>query len=95
VTWVATDTHSGLETVSLWVKAGDESLWTASGLSSAADGSGFFLYQPGGEGIYYFATRATDQAGNAEAEPTGEGDARTVCQTWQRVYLPLLWKDSL
>jgi sugar lactone lactonase YvrE len=92
VTWVATDTHSGVETVALWVKIGDGGTWTDSGLSARAGGMDFFLYEPAGEGLYYFATLALDQAGNAEAEPTGDGDARTRCQTWQRVYLPLMWK---
>lgn len=94
VTWVASDTHSGVESVALWVKVDEGGTWTESGLWSRADGPGFFLYQPSGEGTYFFATRAVDRAGNAEVEPSGEGDAQTYCETWQRAYLPLLWKDS-
>jgi sugar lactone lactonase YvrE len=102
VTWVATDTHSGLASVALWVKKGDGGAWVDSGLSSPAGlgpvpeaaKRGFFLYQPTGQDVYYFATRAIDRAGNSEAEPTGDGEARTDCWTWQWVYLPLLWRDS-
>lgn len=94
VSWLTTDNHSGVERVSLWVRMGGSSGWADSGLSSPAEGAGFFLYQPAGEGTYYFATRATDQAGNAEGEPAGDGDAQTVCQTWQRAYLPLRWKPG-
>lgn len=94
VTWVATDTLSGVDTVALWVKSGEGGIWMDSGLEVPAAGAGFFLFQPEGQGLYSFATRATDRAGNAEAEPSGEGDAQTQCQTWQRVYLPLLWRNS-
>jgi sugar lactone lactonase YvrE len=92
VSWVATDTHSGVDRLALWVKAGEEGTWAESGLTAQADSPGFFLYPPAGQGAYYFATVAVDQAGNAEAKPTGEGEAQTFCETWQRVYLPLVWK---
>jgi len=94
VTWTATDAHSGVERVSLWVRAGDAASWADTGLSSAGDGPGFFLYYPAGEGLYRFATVAVDRAGNSEGAPAGEGDARTLCQTWQWVYLPLAWKEE-
>jgi sugar lactone lactonase YvrE len=94
VTWVATDTHSGVASVSLWFKSGEDGSWADSGLSSPAEGPPFFLFQPMGEGLYAFATVATDRAGNEEAEPTGDGDAQTLCKTWQRAYLPLVWKAS-
>ena len=34
-----------------------------------------------GDGTYYFATRSTDNAGNREAEPSGNGDDSTVYDT--------------
>jgi hypothetical protein len=102
VTWVATDTHSGLESVALWVKKGEEGTWEDSGQirqidSEVPSGTGIqgsFLFQPSGQSTYYFAARAVDRVGNTEAEPTGNGDVKTLCKTWQRTYLPLLWKDS-
>ncbi len=102
VTWVATDTLSGMESVALWVRKGDEGTWMDSGQAHQIGGAavpgtasqGVFLFQPTGPAAYYFGTRAVDQAGNTEAEPTGDGDTKTDCQTWQRAYLPLLWKNS-
>jgi hypothetical protein len=94
VTWTASDAHSGVETVHLWVRTGEGGSWADSGLSAQANGPGFFLYEPTGQGRYYFATRAVDRAGNIENEPVGDGDTQTLCQTWQRTYLPLLWKDG-
>ena len=94
VIWTAHDDHSGVDTVALWVKIGEAGAWTPTGLTSSAEGAPFFLYQPQGEGAYCFATVATDRVGNVEAEPLGNGDAQTNCQTWQRAYLPLLWKEA-
>lgn len=102
VTWAATDTHGGLESVALWVKKGDAGTWMDSGQIRQTDNEvapgttirGSFLFQPSGQSAYYFAARAVDQAGNTEAEPTGSGDAKTLCETWQRAYLPLLWKAN-
>ena len=102
VTWTVTDSHSGVDSVALWVKAGEEGSWVDSGLRHRAGGEffvegasdGLFLYPPGGEGIYYFATLAVDRTGNAEPVPTGAGDAHTYCKTWQRAYLPLVWKAA-
>jgi sugar lactone lactonase YvrE len=94
VGWVATDTHSGLASVSLRVKGGESDSWVDSGLSVSPGGPAFFLYPPAGKGVYAFATVATDRAGNVEEPPTGSGDALTHCTTWQRAYLPLVWKAS-
>jgi sugar lactone lactonase YvrE len=94
VTWVATDTLSGVDTVALWVRNGEGGTWRHSGLEMPGAVAGFFLFEPEGEGRYAFATQATDRAANSEAQPSGEGDAQTLCQTWQRVYLPLLWREG-
>jgi hypothetical protein len=102
VTWTATDSLSGFDSVALWVKAGEEGTWMDSGLRYRAGGElaverasdGLFLYPPEGKGTYYFATLAVDRAGNAEPVPTGDGDAHTYCETWQRAYLPLVWKAA-
>jgi len=94
VTWVATDTHSGVERIGLWAQVGDTGTWADTGLSSPVGGPGFFLYHPAGRGLYRFATVAVDRAGNVEAEPAGAGDVQTLCRTWQWVYLPLTWKEE-
>jgi hypothetical protein len=94
VTWVATDTHSGVDRVALWVKKEENSLWQDTGLSSPVTGPDFFLYEPAGPGTYSFATVATDHATNRELEPVGDGDVQTSCQTWQRLYLPVLWRNG-
>jgi sugar lactone lactonase YvrE len=100
VAWTATDSGSGVDSVSLWVRAGENGSFVDSGQRYRSGGEptvegasdGVFLYTPPGEGTYYFATRAVDRAGNAEPVPIGDGDAHTYCETWQRAYLPLVWK---
>jgi hypothetical protein len=72
----ATDSESGLAEVELWVrKAGGA--WQATGLTST-ESSGAFSYDGfSGDGLYYFALRATDAAGNATPAPSGDGAAQT------------------
>jgi sugar lactone lactonase YvrE len=96
VAWTATDAHSGVDSVALWVKAGEDGSWVDSGLTDRAEGGGegLFLYPPAGEGTYYFATVAVDRVGHAEPAPTAEGGSSTYCETWQRAYLPLVWKTT-
>lgn len=72
----ASDSGSGLKQVSLWFKK-DSGAWTDSGLSSTAE-SGSFYFVPVGDGTYYFDLVAEDNAGNASAAITGEGDCSTV-----------------
>jgi hypothetical protein len=95
VRWAASDQHSGVDSVALWAKAGDSGAWKLVDSAPGGSGAGLFLYQPEGEGMYYFATVVTDQAGNAETLPTGTGDTQTMCTTWQRVYLPAVLKQTL
>jgi hypothetical protein len=60
VGWVASDAHSGLDAVQLWVKVGEEGAWIDTGAAfRIRDGSsvldernGFFLHEPQGEGTY-------------------------------------------
>ena len=80
--WTASDDDSGVASVTLWYKKGDDGTWADTGTSTGSVTSGVFIYTPTDEdGTYHFATRATDQAGNTEAEPTGDGDAGTVFDT--------------
>jgi hypothetical protein len=88
VNWTAGDTgSSGVGLTALWYKKGSGGSWTASGLTQSGV-SGTFQFTPSGDQVYYFATRATDNVGNQEAEPippTGEGDTSTIFDTAQPV----------
>lgn len=78
VSWNASDATSGVNSTALWVKFGSIGNWIDSGLSQSGT-SGSFIYVPtNGDGPYYFATVATDNAGNIEATPTDSGDDMTV-----------------
>jgi hypothetical protein len=68
---------SGLEWVDFWYKKGAGGIWTYTGhFSSAASGS--FFFTPGdGDGVYYFASRAKDNAQNVESHPPGGDDSTT------------------
>lgn len=79
VSWTAYDYDSGIASTRLWYKKESGGAWTDTGLPDQSGDSGEFVYTPKeGEGIYYFATRSVDNAGNIEAAPTGNGDDRTA-----------------
>ena len=81
ITWTASDATSGVASTQLWYK-GPGGTWANTGLAAQTGTSGTFSYTPSdGGGIYYFATRSTDNAGNREAEPSGNGDDSTVYDT--------------
>jgi hypothetical protein len=66
----------------LWYKKSSGGTWSNTGLASQTGTNGIFSYTPpDGEGTYYFATRSTDNAGNREAEPSGNGDDSTIYDT--------------
>jgi hypothetical protein len=91
VTWVATDTLSGVASVTLWYKFGVDGAWRDSGLLPQSGSSGVFYFPPHGAGTYCFATQATDWAGNAEDRLAGEGDI--CCESEGGlfdVYLPVV-----
>jgi len=97
VSWIASDATSGLATVQLWVKFGSGGTWSSTSLSQSGT-SGTFDYIPAsGNGTYYFATVATDHAGNVEASPTGAGDSNTVYDNTKptsHVQVPTLWHSA-
>ncbi|MDX9953367.1 MAG: hypothetical protein RBT75_04695, partial [Anaerolineae bacterium] len=97
VSWIASDATSGLATVQLWVKFGSGGTWFSTSLSQSGT-SGTFDYTPAsGNGTYYFATVATDHAGNVEASPTGAGDSNTVYDNTKptsHVQVPTLWHSA-
>jgi hypothetical protein len=78
IDWSASDTTSGVASTELWYK-GPGGTWANTGLDAQTGESGTFSYSLTGEeeveeGTYSFATRSTDNAGNVEEEPSGEGD---------------------
>ena len=86
VSWTASDATSGVSSTALWVKYGNSGSWASAGLAQAGT-SGSFDYTPThGDGTYYFATVASDNAGNIEATPTGSGDASTVYDSTPTLY---------
>ncbi|MFH0926098.1 MAG: hypothetical protein V1872_10820 [bacterium] len=77
--WSASDDLSGVDKVELLYKKEGSSQWVTSGLAETGTTGGFFSFTPSdGEGRYYFATRATDKAGNIEGMPTDTGDGSTI-----------------
>lgn len=73
-------TGSGVESVSLWIKAPGDS-WT----SGTVVTGGVWSYTPtAGTGTYEFTTVATDLAGNEEATPA-PGDPGQVAVLWNAV----------
>ena len=65
----------------MWVKAGSGGDWASTTLTQSG-ASGSLSYVPAqGEGTYYFATVATDNADNAESPPSGSGDDSTIYDT--------------
>ena len=82
ITWTASDATSGVASTQLWYKKGSGGNWANTGLPAQTGASGIFSYTPpDGDGTYYFATRSTDNAGNREAEPSGNGDDSTIYDT--------------
>ena len=78
VSWSAGDATSGVSSTRLWVKIGAGGTWTSTTLTQTGT-SGTFNYTPSsGDGAYYFATVATDTAGNVESSPSVDGDSVTV-----------------
>ena len=81
IRWTAFDDGSDIDSTELWVKKGAEGLWEDSGLPPQAGKSGVFGYPPAlGDGMYYFATRSSDSAGNVEEPPAGKGEISTLLQ---------------
>ena len=62
---------SGIEWVDFWYKKGAAGVWTYTGQFSTSP-TGTVLFTPGtGDGTYYFASRAKDNAQNVESYPPG------------------------
>jgi len=73
---------SGLHAVWLWVKKGDSGSWADSGLPPENQEAGTLYYDGmSGDGVYYFALQAEDNAGNLSPVPTGDGQTHTLYDT--------------
>ncbi|MCP4362742.1 MAG: hypothetical protein GY796_32455, partial [Chloroflexi bacterium] len=94
VTWVASDTISDIDTVTLWYRfeGGNR---TDSGLSVHDDAIGAFNFMPPyGPGLYCFATQATDKAGNVETSSGRSGEACIVYTgAVYNIFLPMILLD--
>ena len=87
VTWTAGDTTSGIKETCLWYKLEETGTYATTGLC-AEEGSGTFQFTPERTGSYFFQTVSSDQAGNVEAGPDGDGDTKTEV-FYPYYYLPL------
>ena len=76
IDFASSDAGSGVASTVLYVKEPGSDTFADTGLSEAGD-SGTFSYAPpsGLEGLYEFATVATDNAGNAESAPPAAASA--------------------
>jgi hypothetical protein len=69
----ASDQHSGLKTVHLWVRR-NAGLWADTGLSQTTAAGSFSYPVTLGDGVYDFTTVSDDNAGNDSDIPTGAGE---------------------
>lgn len=79
ITWVATDTQSGVYSTTLWYKKEVTGTWIPYQAINASSGS-FDFDPPAGDGLYLFATVAADNLGNLEAGPAAP-ETQTVYDT--------------
>lgn len=87
ISWVATETLSGVYSVTLWYRF-NEGDWINAGLTDLV-GEGFVFEFPEGKGTYDFAAQAADRAGNVEVRPT-QPEASTTYRSLSRLYLPVV-----
>lgn len=94
ITWRSGDTHSGVARTRLYYRQPGDTGWRDSGLEQPGS-AGTFHFSPAGTLLasdyltYYFASRATDNLGNASALPS-QGVQVVIRPV--HVYLPLLMR---
>lgn len=67
--FTASDAGSGVASTALWVKIPGAGAFAASGLMQPGTSGAFDYTFAAGDGVYEFATKATDTDSNAEADP--------------------------
>lgn len=73
IDFTASDAGSGVASTKLYVKAPGDADFADAGLEAQTGTAGVFVYTPAaGNGLYQFATRAVDNAGNNQAAPAFE-----------------------
>ena len=88
VNWSGSDTTSGIASYDVQYRQGAGGSWVT-WLSGSGATSATFHAQD--EGVYYFRSRARDQAGNVESWPSGDGDTHTYVPI-AKLYLPLVFR---
>ena len=66
---------SGIEWVDFWYKKDGSAVWTYTGQFSSAPSGTVYFTPSAGDGVYYFASRAKDNAQNVENFPSGWDDS--------------------
>lgn len=67
--WEAGDLKSGVQSVVLWYQQGITGTWSSSDITGTGTSGTFAAFKFPAAGLYRFASRATDNVGNVEAEP--------------------------
>ena len=90
VTWVATDTQTGVAGATLWHRL-SKTRWTA--VSTQTESSvGWFTFTLSAGGENSFSVRAFDEAGNVELPASGSN--MIVISVQSHIYLPLILRTS-
>jgi hypothetical protein len=84
----ASDVGVGLRAVHLWVKKEMWGEWKDTALTAAGESGAFDFVPRDGSGMYYFAVRAEDKAGNWSAPVDGNGDLGVFCPEIINLVLP-------
>lgn len=77
----ASDSGAGLKEVHLWVRKGTAGTWQDTGITSTGASGSFNYTGMSGDDVYYFATRAVNNAAISSAVPSGDGQTITVYDT--------------
>jgi hypothetical protein len=93
VTWISTDTQSGVLSASLWHRP-YQGEWMTVG-SPQSGSSGVFSFTLFEQCLNDFAVQATDEAGNVEPIENESNEASINVQPCSLIYLPLVEKSKM